>query len=274
MKQQQHQQSSRQQQYSQQQQQQQQSNSMESNAAERLKIMAQQHQSTSQGACGSSMGNAPQRMGAMGQMGVQPNTYHNSMPNTQMQQNPMSNSHVPPDHMSPGGMQVTHQGHPQNVHSRNMGGSVPNLPTMPLPPSMPSPMMSGGPPTPTSDAPPSMSHMSVAQMQQHHQHGSMHNMGNMTNGPMGNMTNGQNNLQGGESMPMYNNVPHSMMVDQAMVQRAQGRYRLGTPNNNPNMRPGMQMNQVLPGQQSPVGSSMQQLPVNPNNNQNIRQQVS
>lgn len=267
-------------------------NSMESNAAERLKIMAQQHQSTSQGACGSPMSSmpssmAPQRMGSIDQMGGQPGGYLNSM-----QQSSMSNGHINSDNMSPGGMQASHHGQPQlvrgqNTHSRNVGGQVPNLPTMPLPPPMSSPMMTSGAQASTSDTT-SMSTMSVAQMQQlphpPHQHGSMHNMansamGNMTTGLMGNATNGPANCGegGGPSggMTMYHNVSHPSMVDPAMVQRSQGRYRLGTPNGNPNMRPGMHVNhgnQAMPGRNSPLGSGMQQPPVI--SNHNVRQQVS
>lgn len=222
--------------------------------------------------------------------------YHNSMPNAQMSHNAMSNGHMMPGNLPPQGMQVPQSNQmvrDQNMHPGNMRGPLPNLPTMPLPPSMSSSMMTSGSLTSSSSTPPSMSNMSVAQMQQPqlpsmpHQHGSMHNMGNapmgnMTNGPMNNMTNGPIGMNsqcgpgGGPpgGMSMYNNSSHNGMMDPAMVRRAQGRYRLGTPNTNSNMRPGVPMNQsnhVMPGQNSPIGGGMQQPPVI--SNQNVRQQV-
>ena len=136
-------------------------------------------------------------------------------------------------------------------------GSMPNLPTMPLPQSMPSsPMASSSP-------------MQQMSNMQHMQHG-------MPNGPMVHNPAGM-----GPGPGMHQNMYNNSMMDPttAMVRmRAQGRYRLGTPNPNAmpnNMRPGMPMGAggpVMPGQSSPMGGGMPQPQVM--SNQNMRQQVS
>lgn len=272
-------------QHQQQQQQQQgsQMNPMEaSNAAERLKIMAQQHQQhqanppVSCGGMGPS-GMGPSRMGGPPMQGQPPhNMYHTNlqqqqqqqqqMQNSQQQQqqphhqmgpNSMANGHMMQGNLPPGGMPMQQQ-QQQGIHPgmRPGGppGSMPNLPTMPLPQSMPSsPMTSSSP-------------MQQMPNMQHMQHG-------MPNGPMGHNP----GMGPGMHPNMYNN---SMMDPQtAMVRmRAQGRYRLGTPNPNAmpnNMRPGMQPGAggpVMPGQNSPMGGGMPQPQVM--SNQNMRQQVS
>ncbi len=289
-------------------------NPMEANnAAERLKIMAQQHQqhqSTPPVSCGGMgpSGMGPSRMGPgppmqqqqQQQQGQQPNMYHGNMhqPNQQQHQMPGGPNSLTNGHMM-GGMPMSQQQHPRGGDPMHPGmrqggpppGSLPNLPTMPLPlpQSMPSPLMTCGSMT-TSTSSPAMSNMSAAQMQQQHQqqqqqqqlqqqaqmsnmthqqHGGGPMQHGMPNGPMG-----PGPGPGGMHPTMYNNG----MMNPAMVERmraAQGRYRLGTPNPH-NMRPGLPMSgapgQVVPGQNSPIGGGMPQPQVM--SNQNMRQQVS
>jgi hypothetical protein len=255
-------------------------NPMEANAAERLKIMAQQHQqhqATPPVSCGSMgpSGMGPSRMGGGPQMqGQQPNMYHGNMQqqpsNVPQQQqmgpgpNAMSNGHMMAN-LPPGGMPMPQQQpmHPGMRQGGGPPGSLPNLPTMPLPQSMPSsPMM-----TPTSS--PAMSNMQQCGPMPPHV---------MSNGPMG------HNPGMGPGPGMHQNMYNNSMMDPAtaMVRmRAQGRYRLGTPNPNAmpgNMRPGMPMGAgggppVMPGQSSPMGGGMPPLP-QVMSNQNMRQQVS
>jgi hypothetical protein len=302
-------------------------NPMDTNAAERLKIMAQQHQQHQSTPPVPGMGMGPSGMGPgrMGggppMQGQQANMYHANMqqqlqqqqqqqqqqPNSQHQMgggpNPMSNGHMMGGNLPPGGMPMSQQQgmHPGMRQGPPPPGSLPNLPTMPLPQSMPSPMMTCGSMT-TSTPSPAMSNMSAVQMQQqqqqqqqqqlHQQQQQQAQMANMQhggsmqhgmpNGPMGhNPAMGPGPGPGGGMHPgMYNNVPHNSMMDPAMVRmRAQGRYRLGTPNPNAmpnNMRPGMPMSgggpPVMPGQSSPMGAGMVQPQVM--SNQNMRQQVS
>ena len=276
----------------QQQQQGSQMNPMEgSNAAERLKIMAQQHQQhQATPPCGG-MGPSGMRPAAMGGppmqgQGQQQHMYHSNMqqqqqqqqqqqmPHSQQQQqqpqhqmgpNSMSNGHMMGGNLPPGGMPMPPQQQQQQQQGMHPGmrqgggppGSMPNLPTMPLPQSMPSsPMASSSP-------------MQQMSNMQHMQHG-------MPNGPMVHNPAGM-----GPGPGMHQNMYNNSMMDPttAMVRmRAQGRYRLGTPNPNAmpnNMRPGMPMGAggpVMPGQSSPMGGGMPQPQVM--SNQNMRQQVS